>query len=449
MEGFGQLYKSLKRAKPYSHGYDAETRDINITKDFFRLSNVPIRRIPAIVVTGSKGKGSTAIFTSALLQKMGYKVGLVTSPHLVDFCERIRINGNMIQEKNFLDILNRFAPIIDDIDAKLPKNKFLGPTGIILACAITHFLENDVNFMVLEAGRGGRFDETNLIPNLTTCITPIMNEHLDKLGPTVLDIAWNKVGLIKNDTTVISAIQQRDISKIIKDEAKSKNANLLRIGREIFYETKLTSNNIQEVSIQIPSFQVKKNIQIQSNGLYQGMNLAVALGAVASVAKTKLINIEISTSMLGLSLPGRCQMISNEPTVIVDGAINRGAAIEFKKSILNIKRPLILVTALPNDKDAVGLLSELAPLVNTVIITTARSPVLNFSNKIINIAKRFSKRALEISIPEDAFKFAVAEAKEIGMIWVVGTQSLVRDALIYWNQREDSLWTETFIQQNH
>lgn len=443
MENFSLLYKSLKRAKAYAQGLDSQTRDISITLDLFNAAQIPFDKIPSIAVTGSKGKGSTSILTSAILEKTGKKVGLVSSPHLVDFCERIRINGQMISEKDFLDILTRLAPIINKIDANLPVNKFLGPTGIILACAIIYFAENQVDIMVLEAGRGGRFDETNLLPSSVTCLTPIMNEHLDKLGPTVLDVAWNKVGLTKSQSIVVSATQTEEINNIILSEVASKNATLFSIGKEIFYQSNKISNEIQEVNIQIPNLNFNENIKIKSQGVYQGMNLAVATGATVTSGLLNDKNsskANLSSSLLSLRLPGRCETINENPKVIIDGAINRFAAAEFKKSVSISNYPSILITSLPDDKDAEGLLAELAPLADHVIITTANSPILSFTNDVENIAKKYSKRTTKTLNSNYAFEIALTEAGPTGTIWVVGTQSLVRDALLYWNQKTDTLW---------
>lgn len=436
------IYASYMRAKPFLKGYDSETRDPSVMIEFFKQAGIPRNNLPAISVTGSKGKGSTALFCSAMLQGLEYSVGLVTSPHLVDFCERIRVNGEAIAEDDFVRIVNSMAPRISEFDRRLPYDKFLGPTGLLLACALRYFAEVGVTAVVLEAGRGGRFDDTRIYENAVTCLTPVMSEHLDRLGPTISEVAWNKAGLIKPRSSVICAPQVGEAEAIIAGETRQKQARLLQVGRDILYEHSPILGRREMAEVAIPSFDFQERFILSTPAGYQAANAAMAAGAVLALSGAgKFAHRDMAGRLPDLRLPGRCEIVFDHPVVIVDGAINRISAIEFRESVVSeIKRPLVLVAALPQDKDYRGFLEELAPLADTTIITRANNPILHFNDDVVRIAREISGAVMDLPDGNKAFDSAVDLAGSRGMVWVVGTQSLVRDALLYWNQDNRTVW---------
>ena len=175
----------------------------------------PDRGQAIVLVTGSKGKGSTASFISSLLQANGYKTGLFTSPHYFSFNERIQVNGEAISDADLIRLANQIAPFVNKCMNELTANEYLGPIGIALAIALLYFKEQNVDYIILEAGKGGKYDDTNVVHNQWAVITPILREHIDELGPTISQIIEHKLGIIKKDSTAFISKQQLHVNQKI------------------------------------------------------------------------------------------------------------------------------------------------------------------------------------------------------------------------------------------
>ncbi len=199
---------------------DAKVRRLELTRELFQSLHSPDQGQRYILVTGSKGKGSTSRMISSILAHLGYKVGLFSSPHLVHFNERIRINGKAIPDEDFIRISNQILKPVRDIQEKLPVDHYLGPIGINLAIAALYFKENETDINVIECGRGGRFDDTNILQNEYAVITPIMEEHLPDLGPKLENIVFHKTGIVKPNTKAVYISEQIGTLSMIKENLK-------------------------------------------------------------------------------------------------------------------------------------------------------------------------------------------------------------------------------------
>ena len=193
------IFRTRRRLDDAPRGLDEDTRDTTATRELLRVADLPAAPCEYVVITGSRGKGSVASIMAKLLQALGYRVGMLTSPHLVHWNERIRVNGRMIPDDDFLRILSDLRPHIDLVSEDLEKRQYLSPQGIFLAMALQYFAENDVEIAVLEVGRGGRFDDIAVAPNWLAVFAPIMLEHTALLGDTLERIAWHKAGIIPKD----------------------------------------------------------------------------------------------------------------------------------------------------------------------------------------------------------------------------------------------------------
>jgi dihydrofolate synthase / folylpolyglutamate synthase len=303
----------------------------------------------------------------------------------------------------------------------------LSPTGLFLAVALRWFAEQGASALVLEVGRGGRYDDVSLYQNRVAAFTPIMAEHLDRLGPTVEDVAWHKAGILKPDGVLITAPQSPDVLMMLRAEAHQCGATLQQVGQHITYTQ-------QQPQIQIHIAQKNYQFELHTPARYQALNLAVAMGAATALVGD-LDAARIQSTVERLRLPGRCEVISERPQVIVDGAINRESARLFRESVQDrITKPLVLVTALPQDKDAEGLIAELAPLADQVIVTQVSAGHLHFDRRTVAIARQHSANVSDMPNVDQAFDTALRTAGDAGTVWVVGTQSLVRDALRYWKR---------------
>ncbi|MEM6527875.1 MAG: Mur ligase family protein [Chloroflexota bacterium] len=413
------IFDSYQRKATRLKGYDQHTRNLTGMRQLFERAGIDLAAVPAITVTGSKGKGSTSIAAAVLLQGAGLRVGLLTSPHYFSLCERVRVNGRAIPATDYARIITDMAPHIKAVDAALPDNQYLSPTGLFLAVALRYFAEQHVMAAVLEVGRGGRYDDVSMVHNRVACFTPITAEHMDKLGPTVADVTWHKTGIIKPESSVVSAAQSPDVAQQIREVAAQKNSRIEFIGTE---------------NPQPP---------VTNPGLFLRDNVALATLA----ARELITAYRMKSSLAGaadvlrrVQFPGRTDRVSTAPDVWVDGAINRSSAEIFLNSVINESpMPRVLVTALPHDKDYVGLLETLVPHVRHVIVTQVSAQHLTFAADVYACARELNPHAIEEPDVTAAFARALDLAGKTGTIWCAGTQSLVRDALRYWKRDLDAL----------
>ena len=431
------IFESYNQVGAKLKGYDSETRDLDIVRWLLAEMNLPLSFAPTVTVTGSKGKGSTSILCAAILQASEHRVGLLSSPHFISHRERIRVNGFAIPEDDFVRIVNHFAPTIRRIISNLGTSKYLSPTGIFLALAIEYFLEQDVTAVVLEVGRGGRFDEVSLIENNVACFTPMMAEHLDKIGPTIHDVAWHKTGIIKPQSAVISGRQPDSVREIIRAEAEKQDATLYVIDEAIHHLSGFRWDR-QDIQVKLDFMQTEKIFRLNSPASYQAQNIALAYAAAAALDPTAAyIEPDITQRV---RLPGRCDMVQRQPNVFVDGAINQESARAFLRSVLPlITYPAVLITALPHDKEYQGVLDELMPHMDLTIVTQVSAKHLTFTNNVLEYARSRSESVMDEPDVFQAFHKGLEYVQDRGTLWVVGTQSLVRDAITYWDINMDWL----------
>jgi dihydrofolate synthase/folylpolyglutamate synthase len=290
---------------------------------------------------------------------------------------------------------------------------------------------------VLEVGRGGRFDEVSLIENHVSCFTPIMEEHLDKLGPDIASVAKHKSGIIKDGNIVISAQQPDVVQFILEKEAKAHHSTIYRIKEDITHVSGFQWD-IQDVHIELKYLEQERAFRLNTPASYQATNLALAFAsAVALEPDAKQVDAFITQRA---RLPGRCSIIRKHPKVILDGAINHESAYAFLHSVLPlIQYPAVLITALPTDKAYQGVLNELMNHMDMTIITQAYPGHLKYTDDVFDYAATLSDSVINEPDVTEAFHKGLDYVGENGMLWVVGTQSLVREAIRFWNINMDWL----------
>ncbi|MDD2752458.1 MAG: bifunctional folylpolyglutamate synthase/dihydrofolate synthase [Candidatus Omnitrophica bacterium] len=362
-----------------------ESLKLERIKDFLEAIGNPQDALRCIHIAGSKGKGSTCAFIAYILRAAGYRTGLYTSPHLSDFRERIRILSpkslrrspyaefeGMISRASLRGLVQRLKPAIE---AYNQKSKY-GPLSffeVYTSLAFLYFLENKVDFAVLETGLGGRLDATNVVHPLACAITPISYEHTQKLGNSLREIATEKAGIIKGrNLMVISAPQEKQAMRVIKEKCKKINAKLYSVGKEIKYSPVKKSFTVQGF---LHSYAGLKTRLI---GGHQLINACVAVGAIEALSKSGIC-IDSGAIKKGISetyWPGRCEIVSHKPLVVLDGAQNIASAAALKRTIgAYFKyRKLILVLGISSDKDIQGICAELSGLAERVVLTMADNP---------------------------------------------------------------------------
>jgi len=370
-----------------------ESLKLERIKGFLQRIGNPQDSLKCLHVAGTKGKGSTCAFLTYILREAGFKLGLYTSPHLSDFRERIRILGQkpkaknqgpdfegMISQKDLMRLVGNLRPAIDKFNAKSeygPLTFFEVYTGL----AFVYFKEKKVDFAVLETGLGGRLDATNAVSPLVCVITPISYEHTQKLGNTLREIAAEKAGIIKTRSSwlvagrlpVITAPQKTEAARVIRLKCRQVGAKLYEVGKDILYK------RIKDKGLRIKGMHgVYSGLKINLLGGHQIINAAVAIGAIEALRDCG-VNISAAAIKRGLTntlWPGRCEVVSRDPLIVLDGAQNVASARVLKKAVKENFRykKLILVLGVSNDKDIAGICRELCPLADTIILTQANSP---------------------------------------------------------------------------
>lgn len=277
------------------------------------LLNNPQDRAKIIHIAGTNGKGSVASTLANILKCAGFKTGLYTSPHLVEYTERIKINNKEISKDDF----GKYISLTCDLADK--NNIDLTEFEILTASAFKYFIDNNVEYIVLETGLGGRYDATNACKNILAIITSISLDHTDRLGHTFEKIAYEKAGIIKNNSTVITSSNNNGFN-IIKQIASEQNSKLINVD----YEIEMVYNNGQNFAL-IDN----EKFEFPLLGLYQKQNLALVIEAIKYL---KIDKLALKKGLKTANWNARLEYIK-EKNILIDGAHNPDSAKELKKSL--------------------------------------------------------------------------------------------------------------------
>lgn len=415
-----------------------------ITKLVQALDN-PQNQFKSIHVAGTNGKGSTAAFIASILQQAGYKVGLYTSPHLIRFNERIRINGKEITDKELVKYTKKIQEKVEQ--HKIPATFFEFTTAL----AYLYFAQNKVDFAVIETGMGGRLDATNVIIPEISVITNISIDHTEHLGKTKLQIAAEKAAIIKEKGLVVTAENDTEIVDLFRDISEKKNARLFVLDDEVNYKPE-KSNLIDNLYLKEQPFTVSGKLNgkftIKLLGKHQLKNASLAL-LVIYLLKEKgyLNNVNSDTLKLGLektTWSGRLEIISQKPLTIVDGAHNVEGMKCLREFIVQLPsfaqlskqktlpKKKILILGIAKDKEIEKMIHLIVPLADEVILSQG-----NYKPADLDVlekeVKKYNKNIKKFTEVEEAIKEAIISAKEDDIILITGSLYLVGDVLKHRN----------------
>ncbi|WP_226680258.1 bifunctional folylpolyglutamate synthase/dihydrofolate synthase [Sutcliffiella horikoshii] len=433
-EAVPYIYTSLLKAKPFqSEENDALTRAPHLTKELLSCLDLIPSSEKVILVTGSKGKGSTSRMMAAILRKMGLKVGLFTSPHLIDYNERIRVNGKAISDDAFLTYLNQHTPTIDRITASIENlQHYLGPTGILLSIALAHFQSEETDINVIEIGRGGTYDDTNVLENKWAVVSKVMEEHLGFLGHSLEDIVRHKVGIAKESTEYAVIGKQSEDALVMMEDMVGKSA--VFYGED--YSPSLTSTSLSGSTFTLRTmFARYDDLLLPLLGSFQVENAALAIQACETVMGRGLPGDLLKEALRELKWPGRLEVVAENPTVVLDGSINRVSAAYLKEILpLVDSKKVATIIAVPSNKDYEGVIKVCSEFSDVLVVTKPDNSHKMFPDDALAVAKKYHSGAVEVGLLSEAVE--QVRTLEPTLIFIVGTQSMIGSAKEIW---KDSL----------
>jgi len=368
---------------------------------------------PTIHIAGTNGKTTTARMIDSLLHEMGLRTGRYTSPHLESFLERISINGKPIEPKDFIFAYNDVAPYLELMDQRFetPISFFEAMTAL----AFVAFAEFPVDIGVIECGMGGEWDATNVVAAAVSVITPIGFDHMEYLGETLTEIARTKSGIIKSDSIVVLARQEPEAAVELLRRAAELGVEVAREGVEYSLESRAVAVGGQLLSINGVSGRYD-DIFLPLHGKHQASNAATALAAVESFFGGHELDPEsVRAGFAAVSSPGRCEIVFRDPTVILDAAHNPHGAKALAETLESefTFDEIIGIFGAFADKDIEGILKELEPVFNSIIVTASTSTRAMPAADVQRIAERIfgPDRVRMIEHLEDAVKRAITDSR--------------------------------------
>jgi len=330
------------------------------------LMGHPERAYAVIHVTGTNGKGSVCALLESMLRAAGYRVGLYTSPHLVRFNERIKVNGEPVGDDALEELVAAIDPLADQATDETKRDgTFFEYTT---ALAFEHFRRMQVQVAVIEVGLGGRLDATNIVMPRVAVITSVGLEHLQYLGPDLPSVAREKAGIIKRGCPVVTGVLDAEAMAVVQQVATRQGAPLLRAEEAV--SVRLIKESLQGSKVSIETATgITGRCLLPLLGRHQIRNLAVAIAIMDVLVETRAVDAEPDVWFKGVeavSWPGRLQLLRDRPPVILDGAHNPHAAevlADFIRRLLK-PRPVGMVFGMCADKDVAGFLGRVAPLLD-------------------------------------------------------------------------------------
>jgi dihydrofolate synthase/folylpolyglutamate synthase len=407
------------------------------TRRAVELLGDPQRSYRVIHVTGTNGKTSTTRFIERILREHGLRTGRFTSPHLVRINERMALDGEPVSDEQLISVYSDIEPILEFVDQELAETGE-NPLTFFEALAVLGFAvfaDAPVDVLVLEVGMGGAWDSTNVADGDVAVFTPIGLDHMDRLGNTIEEIAETKSGIIKPGSLVVSSAQEPSVLAVLEKVSGQIAEEFKLEGRDFQVSEFVPTSTGQSISISGLASQYGP-YAAPVFGSHQGQNLAVAVAAVEAFlggGKIEIADDILRSAISDVSSPGRLQLIRTEPALLLDGAHNPAGA-QILANALRAEfsnKPLVGLVAVLADKDVTGLVSNLAGVFESVVITQSSSPRSMPAAELELVASQsLGQEVSSISDFQLALESAKQRAREIdGMVVVTGSITLVGDVI--------------------
>lgn len=442
------LYQFVDYSLTRSVRYSPEQFNLQRMRDFVEDLGNPQSTYAILHIAGTKGKGSTSAMCASALQVAGYRVGLYTSPHLVDYAERIQINRQPISHADLVSLVDEIKPL-------LTRHAQLTTFEITTALAFLYFARQQVDVAVIEVGLGGRLDATNVVLPLVSVITSLSYDHTQFLGSSLAEIAAEKAGIIKPGVPVVLAPQKDEARHVIERIAAERGSPLVQVGQEyLFAQLAHALNGGQTMAVWPASDQALVDEYIESGGItewepvrlnlsllgyHQVENAATAYTALQVLRARGLLlsDAAIRDGFSQVFWPGRFEVIQKNPPVVLDCAHNRDSALKLRLALDDYfpGKPVIMVFGASEDKDISGMFAELLPRVRQVIATRSFHPRAIDPEKLVDLAHQFGRPVKIVDDVGDALQEALKLADSEAMVLVTGSIFVAAGARDSWYNR--------------
>jgi len=396
----------------------------------------PERKFPAIHITGSKGKGSTATMVQAILTAHGLKTGLFTSPHLASYRERIRLDGRLISRSAVVDGVTRVEAVARKAEAAGTTDRPATFFEVTTALAFDWFAHEAVDAAVVEVGIGGRLDATNVLDSRVGVVTTIELEHTDILGPDLASIAQEKSGIFHRGMTGVVGELPEAALRVVEKEATRLGVPLWHAGKEVRVENRTLSADGQTFTVRVPGRSFP-DLFIPLLGRFQPANAALAVAAAVRFSHAtglELDGAKTASGLVGVRWPGRLERVAKRPELFYDVAHTPESARALAQSLAEIS-PLaspeesVIVFGCLREKNAARILDALSPLARTVVVVPLRSDRGARPSELRVAAVGRFPRIVEARSAAEGVALARAGTGPDGFTLVVGSDYLVGELM--------------------
>jgi dihydrofolate synthase/folylpolyglutamate synthase len=444
------IYSFVDYGVKRHYRYSEQAFDLERERTLLRELGNPQDQFPSILIAGTKGKGSVAALIESALREEGYRTGLYSSPHLIEFTERILVAGRQIRQEDVARLVRRLETHVGGVPG-------ITTYELITALGFMYFAEQQIECAVVEVGLGGRLDATNVLNPKVTVITSLSYDHMHLLGDSLSDIAAEKAGIIKSDVPVVMAPQQYEASLVVTEVAKDRGARIIQVGEDWMFSPAAQSLEGQSLVVWSAEEQDQIEAYVESGGeevwapgrleipllgYHQVVNAAVAY---ATLQELRAQGIEVSEAAIREGFrktewPGRFQIISRSPYLLVDSAHNRDSALKLRIALDDYfpGQRVILIFGASEDKDIPGMLTELTPRVSRLIVTQAKHPRAQDAEALADVAHRHALRVDSIVPVPRALEYALDQAGPDDVILAAGSLFIAGEVLEAWERRGDA-----------
>jgi len=409
--------------------YNRDTFNLNRMRALLKKMGDPHKKIRAVHIAGTKGKGSTATMLAEMLHACGYKVGLYTSPHICDVRERIQVNGEKITQIALTRLICKVEPYIAQISDDKPT--FF---EIFTAIAFCHFVAEKVDIAVVECGLGGRLDSTNVLKPAVCGLTSISLDHTQQLGDSLDKIAAEKAGIFKRDTPVVSVQQDPEAARVLRKAARDTRADLMFTGEDIEFSYRIESSRRDGCHARVCLTTDRsrfEHLPVPLLGEHQALNCGLAL-ALLDQLKLQGLKIDDAQAVKGLAgvyVPGRMELVHTDPRILVDGAHN-AASIQALMRAIGQHIPydsMVVVFGCAADKDIGGMMAQIATGADKVIFTRVQdNPRAAKPQDLADVYEEKSGRVAQVTDNvREALRVALSAVSREDIICVCGSFYLV------------------------